>query len=369
LNCLVKWTKYSIIHHILLILGVTFMGINIVGNANIMSQIDVATQSAFTENRSLPHTLFSGAAGCGKTSTARYIALNTGCKFLNISPDGIKKREDLFPIINALDKTGYDRFGRKTSKTRPSILFIDEIHGLSLMAQEFLGIMMEEWYLPATSKEAAKSPDYTGNPNEPFIAWVPEFTLIGATTNDGMLSKPFRDRFKLRFLYTTYDMDDSISIVMTHAESMKLKIEKDAAAEIAKRGRGVGRIIVGLLERCRDMAVFHSQEVITRALAEVTFHEMGIDASGLTSIDIKLMKILYETGVPVGLENLAIQLNESQRVLSEVTEPYLIRRGFVSRVSKGRILTNAGRRYLIEGKYVDAELSSSYIIPKRLHRT
>jgi len=348
------------------------MGVKLIGNSSIMSQLTVAMRSASEENRSIPHMLLSGAAGCGKTSTARWLAAATGAQFINIAPDSIKKRHDLFPILKSMDRrTGYSPHGKKIGQIKPAILFIDEIHGLSVAAQEYLGVMMEEYCIAATTHEVKNSNHFYKDPkskNEPFVVWVPEFTLIGATTNDGKLTKPFHDRFKLRFHFTPYRMEEAIQIVLSHAESLNVRITKEAVLEIAKRGRGVGRILVGLLERCRDMSVFYSVPEINLELAILTFNEIGIDSTGLTRGDVKLLKTLYEIGDPVGLEHLAIQLNESTKVLSETIEPYLIQRGFVARGSKGRTLTDAGRIYLVENKYVEMELEPDFIIPMSLFR-
>jgi Holliday junction DNA helicase RuvB len=346
------------------------MLMKLVGNNSIMSQLAVATKSAQEGNRSIPHMLLTGAAGCGKTSTARWLAAVTGAQFINIAPDSIKKRSDLFPILKMMDrKTGYSACGKKIGTVKPTILFIDEIHGLSIAAQEYLGIMMEEWCIAATMPETKNSSHYYKDESaktKPFVVWVPEFTLVGATTNDGKLSKPFHNRFKLRFHFSPYNMDESIQIVMTHAERLNIKSDEHAAFEIARRGRGVGRTLVGLLERCRDMSIFYSQPVINKELAILTFSEIGIDESGLTNGDIKLLKTLYEMEEPVGINHLAIQLNESEKVLSETIEPYLIQRGLIARAPKGRVLTDFGRRYLVEKGYVEMELEPSFIIPRDL---
>jgi Holliday junction DNA helicase RuvB len=188
--------------------------------------------------------------------------------------------------------------------------------------------------------------------NTGLVCWAPRFTLIGATTNDGKLSKPFRDRFKLRFVFTPYSLEESIQIVFLHAERLKIKIDQPGAAEIASRGRGVPRILVSLLERCRDASIATSDGSIGREVAIVAFHYMDIDNSGLTKIDINLLKALYDVAVPVGLDNLSTILNESPKVISEAIEPYLIQRGLVLRSSKGRTITDRGRRYLSDGGHI-----------------
>lgn len=329
----------------------------LIGNVNILSQLEIALRSAVKRFRSIPHTVLTGAAGCGKTSTARYITELTGWRFISVACDSIKTRSDVLALIKKLDHTGYNRFGHyiEGSLIKPTIVFIDEIHNLSLAAQEHLGILMEEWYIPMTIKEARLMKVDVGKANEDgtgLLCWAPQFTLIGATTNDGKLSQPFRDRFKLRFVFTPYSLEESIQIVFSHADSLKISIDHPGALEIAQRGRGVPRVLVSLLERCRDASVTMNEESITKELAIVAFYHMGIDPSGLTKIDINLLVTLYDVDAPVGIDNLSIILNESPKVISGTIEPYLIQRGLALRSSKGRTITDKGRKYLIAGGHI-----------------
>jgi Holliday junction DNA helicase RuvB len=342
----------------------------LVGNIDILSQINIAIKSAYEQNRPIPHMLFSGAAGCGKTSTARYVAEITECKFITVSRDAIKDRSDILPLVESLDRTGYNEYGRKVGQTRPSIVFIDEIHGLSLSGQEHLGVLMEEWYVPVTNREVRHDPagKFTSS-IEDKVRWSPSFTLIGATTNDGKLSKPFRDRFKMRFIFTPYSFEESQQIAFVHADRLKTKITKEAAIEIAKRGRGVPRVIVGLLERCRDMAIAFRKEAVDHAVTIATFNELQIDETGLNSVDVKILKALHEIDDPVGLESLAVRLNESTKVLSETIEPYLIQRGLLIRGSRGRRITDKGRRYLYEKGHIKMVKAANYVdIPRNFDR-
>jgi len=339
----------------------------LVGNRDVFGQINIAIASAIQQNRSIPHMLLSGAAGCGKTSTARYIADSTGSNMVMVAADSVKKREDVLNIISHLNHRGYDKYGRKIGTVKPSIVFIDEIHNVPLSGQEHAGIVMEEWYLPVTKREAqvdAKSVKDLNN----AIRWSPEFTLIGATTNDGKLSKPFRDRFKLRFLFNTYSEEESRDIVLMHADRLGVRTDPEAAMEIAKRGRGVPRILVGLLERCVDTAVAAQVNEITKEVAIVTFDNLKIDRTGLTITDVNILKALYESDDAVGLDNLAVKLNESSRVLSETVEPYLIQRGFIIRTGKGRKITDKGTQYLMENGYIKFGLNQKYDIPRNFDR-
>lgn len=331
----------------------------IIGNEDTLSQITIAGKSAIARNKAIPHMLLSGAAGCGKTTTARFVASRIGSDFINLSYDAIKKRSDVVSLIHQLDATGYDKYGVKVDRIRPTVIFIDEIHGLGLVAQEYLGILMEELKVSAPVNEIRRGAPANRNiegikgvENESADMWAPEFTLIGATTNDGKLSKPFRDRFKLRFVFTPYPLDKAGEIVEVHAERLGIQIDERAVYEIAKRGRGVPRILVTLLERCQDIAIVSNSDVVTYEVTKNTFERLGVDNNGLTRTDIELLKALNEVGEPVGLENLAVRLNESQKVLSETLEPYLIQQGLIVRLSRGRKITEKGIEYLSEHGHI-----------------
>lgn len=328
----------------------------LIGNENMLSQIRVSQASASVENRSLPHMLLSGAAGCGKTSTAKYVAELTGGDLIQITPEAIKVRNDVLEIVKTLNREGWDRYGDKVSGIKPTTVFIDEVHRLPITGQEHLGIMMEEWIIPVKREEIkSASTDKFKNDASARGRWCPQFTLIGATTNDGLLSKPFKDRFKVKFIFTTYDEKESAEIVKVHADRMGLQITEKAAIEIAKRGRGVPRILVSLLERCRDSAIVTKIGVINSVVVLATFGMIGIDSHGLTPIDIKILKTLYNSKTPVGLDNLAIITNESNKTIVDTIEPFLIQRELITRSPRGRLLTEYGRKYLIDHKHIDGE--------------
>ena len=327
----------------------------LIGNKDIMIQIEISLKAGEERHRAFPHALLTGAAGCGKTSTAKHLAKLAGSLFISIACDSLKDRFDVALLIKRLSRIGYNDFGRMVNSNiiQPTIVFIDEIHNLSLAAQEHLGIVMEEWRLPITTKEAHML-KVKVDKNSPFY-WAPQFTLIGATTNDGRLSKPFRDRFKLRFVFAPYSIEEAVQIVFLHAKRLEIEINEEGALEIAKRGRGVPRILVSLLERCRDASIAMNQKDITKESAVVAFYKMGIDAAGLTKTDIKLLRILYKIGEPIGLDNLSTILNESPKVLSEAAEPYLIQSGFMLRSGKGRTITEEGCDYLAKQGHIERE--------------
>jgi Holliday junction DNA helicase RuvB len=185
--------------------------------------------------------------------------------------------------------------------------------------------------------EAAKSNKYF---------WVPFFTMVGATTLAGKLSKPFRDRFKLTFNFQPYKIDEMIDIVKYHSERLKIKATHSAMVEIAKRSRGTPRIAVGFVERIRDKMLSINSRIATTLLVIDTFNELGIDEEGFTTLELRILKSLFEANVPVGLDNLSIILQEDSKSIRDFAEPYLIRKGLILVSGKGRIITEKGIQYL-----------------------
>lgn len=308
------------------------MNIAMVGHNNTKTQIRRAVESAVARNVSIPHMLFAGAPGCGKTTMAKEIAKISNANFIKAIPEDMKNYENVITLLEQLDHSGYDAKGNRIGKIRPTIIFFDEIHGMPLKGQEKLGIAMEEWQI-----ESTKANRYI---------WLPFFTVIGATTNDGKLSKPYRDRFKLRFVFQLYGNEELTDIVLLHANKMKLIISAKAARDIAKRSKGTPRIAVGYLERVRDMALSMESKIITYNVVGRTFEEMKVDKEGLTATEVKILKALYNAGTSVGLDNLSIMVNESTKTLAESVEPFLIQKGFITRSGRGRILTSEGKKYL-----------------------
>lgn len=313
----------------------------LIGHKNTKSQMTIAQKSAEERNTSLPHIMFAGVAGCGKTSMARYIARNCSVDFLTMPAREFKDHRSVLSILEKLNHDGYDEKGNRTGKIKPTILFVDEIHRMPTEGEEQLGIAMEDFKLTA---------------EEGGYYWIPHFTIIGATTNDGGLSKPFRERFELRFIFDTYNEEEIVEIIKLHADSLKEETEMHitplAMKEIAKRGRGIPRIAVGYLKRARDLAVTkRGLNLITSAIVEETFDELGVDTLGLNQVELKVLKALYDANIPIGLENLSIISNASPKALSEAAEPFLIRLGFIIRSGRGRIITRKGKKYLEDAGY------------------
>lgn len=325
---------------------------NVVGHENTKKQINIAIESARKRNEHIPHMLFSGAAGCGKTTMSIETATAAGVDIIPASPDDFTDREATLKLLDRLSHDNYDECGNRTGMIRPTILFIDEIHRTPSKGQEILGISMEKFLLD------------TGKPNKFF--WIPYFTIIGATTDDGKLTKPFREKFKLRFLFETYDSIDICDIIKFHIGSMDMLITDKAVRSIARRSRGIPRTAKAHLESTRDYAIHKDASVITSGMVEQTFKIIGIDSIGLTRPEMSILRALYEANGPVGVDNLAIISNESPINLKNTIEPFLIQKGLIIRSGKGRILTDKGRSHLEKSgdlgvKRNKAPISADYV--------
>ncbi len=304
----------------------------IIGHENTKKQIGVSVNAAKIRNMAIPHMLFSGAAGCGKTTFARYIAETTNVPFLSVVPNDLKDYDSVLSILDRLNHENYDDRGNRIGRIKPTILFLDEVHNLPLKGQELFGLVMERFMI-----EASKPNKYL---------WVPFFTMIGATTLSGKLSKPFRDRFKIVFNFEPYTLPEMERIVGYHSAKFGIQITKSAVLEIAKRSRGTPRIAVGFVERVRDKMLSLEAAVVTAPIVQSTFEELGIDEEGFSTLELRILKILFDTGMPVGLDNLSIILQEDSKNIRDFAEPYLIRKGLIIVSGKGRIITERGVQYL-----------------------
>jgi len=314
----------------------------LIGNEDVKLQLKIASKAAILSNTSMPHTVFAGAAGCGKTSMSKALAEKTGTDFLKVPSEGMKTTKDVMEVMNNLNMDGYDKYGNKTGQICPTVLFFDEIHNMPLKGQEIIGIAMEEWYI-------ATKNNYTGVISN---IWLPRFTIIGATTLLGKLSKPFRDRFKMTFYFETYSEEELFYIVRKHAEINHVTITDEASKEIATRSRGTPRIAVSLLDRARDAAIVAEQQEVDAGLISAVFKIMNIDKSGLMKNDLKILKALYENGSPLGIDTLSILINEQPSSVECSIEPFLIQKGLITRTGKGRIITKKGIEYLQEEGHI-----------------
>ena len=297
-----------------------------VGQEKIKDNLAVSIAAAKLREDALDHVLLYGPAGLGKTTLAHIIATELGTQIKVTSGPAIERAGDLAAILTNLNEH--------------DVLFIDEIHRLNHNVEEILYPAMEDFTLDFI---IGKGPS-ARNVQLP----LPKFTLIGATTRAGMLSAPLRDRFGMLLRLENYSLEELTEIVTRAAEMLSLKIEKDAAMEIAKRSRGTPRIANRLLRRVRDYSIVkgHSELMLSDAKASLAMLE--IDDLGLDAIDIKLLRSMAEkfNGGPCGLDTLAATINEDSNTIEDVYEPYLLRLGFIGRTPRGRVLLKKGYEHI-----------------------
>lgn len=319
---------------------------DLIGNEDIRTQLMVAHGASRLHNRAMRHMMFAGNAGCGKTSTARAVAGLSRTPFFEVSAESLRTAEELARLFEKFPEEGYNELGEKIDAIRPPIVFIDEAHRLTLRSQEMLGIAMENFR--HTYSEGR------GRNKHTVTTWVPEFTLICATTKEGDLSKPFRDRFKMVMVFGQYKFDESKAIVRLHAEKKGIAIDEAAVEAIAQRGRGTPRTLVRFLDSCHDFMTYMDKSHVSLEVAEASFELQGIDAIGLTVPDLVILKELYYSEAPKGLDSLSVKTNLDPRTISDVNEPYLICLGMIERTRGGRIITDRGVQHLVQSGIVDA---------------
>ena len=287
-----------------------------VGQRSVVDNLLIAVSAAKKRKEPLEHVLFSGPPGLGKTTLAHIIAGEMGTKITATSGPAIAKAGDLIGILTNL---GED-----------DILFIDEIHRLSKIVEEFLYPAMENYQIDFVIDKGpyAKTIKFNLKP----------FTLIGATTRSGLLSAPMRGRFGMLYNLDFYEPEELVQIIKRSAKILKIGLDKDSAAEIARRARGTPRIANRLLRRVRDYAEVKNEGNVDKEIVDRALAMLGIDAMGLDALDRKVMKAVIETynGGPVGIESLAATLNEESDTISDVVEPFLLKIGFLKRTPRGR---------------------------------
>lgn len=325
-----------------------------IGHKNTKNRIEIAMASAKKRNTAIPHILLSGAAGCGKTTTARWLSEMGGYEYLPASPLELKTKKSVYELLEKLNMQGYNETGDRLEDVKPTILFFDEVHQLPVIGQEILGLAMERFILEADV------------PNK--LIWLPYFTIVGATTDDGLLTKPFRERFKMKFIFEPYKEDEMKKIVKFHALQRTLMVSDEAVENITRRSRGVPRIMVNYLETIRDIMLSENSPIIDNGLVDFAFDTLGVDDTGLTKVEIKILKSLFNAGTPVGLDNLSIMTNESNKTISQTLEPFLIRRGLIVRTGKGRTVTEAGVKYLEDRGHLNTKTTSKKFIDVNYQR-
>ena len=288
-----------------------------VGQARMKESLRICMDAAKQRKEALDHCVFYGPPGVGKTTIALIIAREMGVAIRSTSGTVLSHAGDLAAILTTLQEG--------------DILFIDEVHRLPAPVEEALYPAMEDFQLDLIIGQ--------GPSTRTIKLDLPRFTLIGATTRVGSLTSPLRERFGLVQRLDFYAPEELEAIVLRSAGIMKMTIEKDGAAEIARRARGTPRIANRLLRRVRDYAQIKSDGRVTRAVADDALAWVGVDSAGFDEMDRKLLLPVIEKfgGGPVGVDSLAAALGEERETVEDVYEPYLIQAGYLERTSRGRV--------------------------------
>ncbi|HEY8483406.1 MAG TPA: Holliday junction branch migration DNA helicase RuvB [Longimicrobiales bacterium] len=290
-----------------------------IGQPKVKESLRIAIDAALARREPLDHVLFHGPPGLGKTTLAMLMARELGVNIKTTSGPVLEKPGDLVGIL--------------TNLREGDILFIDEIHRLRPIIEEFLYPAMEDYRIDIRLSEGPKAQTIT--------VPVERFTLIGATTRFGLLTPPMRARFGIIQRLNYYSVEDLKLIVERSAELLKVECTAEGAEEIARRSRGTPRVANRLLRRVRDYAQVRAGGVITAEVADEALRMLDVDEYGLDEMDSRILKVLIEhfDGGPTGLNTLAVAVGEDAGTLEEVYEPFLIQNGFLMRTPRGRVAT------------------------------
>lgn len=297
-----------------------------VGQKDPVENLIVGIKAAKKRSEPLEHVLFSGPPGLGKTTLAYIIAREMGTKITSTSGPAIERPGDLIGILTNLGEG--------------DVLFIDEVHRMPKVVEEFLYPAMENFQIDFIIDKGPYAKTIKFN--------LKRFTLIGATTRSGLLSAPLRGRFGMFYHLDFYEPGELVSIIKRSASILGIHIDSDGAFEVAKRSRGTPRIANRLLRRVRDWTEVKADGAITKAIAEKALNDQGIDTLGLDPIDRKVVKSIVDfyKGGPVGIESLAATLNEEKDTIVDVVEPFLLKIGFLKRTPRGRELTELAYEHI-----------------------
>tara|TARA_B100000459_G_scaffold109110_1_gene63488 strand:- start:1253 stop:2278 length:1026 start_codon:yes stop_codon:yes gene_type:complete len=288
-----------------------------IGQKDIVDSLKLYIEAANKRGESLDHVLFFGPPGLGKTTLSIIIARELGVNVKQTSGPVLDKAGDLAGILTGLEEK--------------DVFFIDEIHRLNAVVEEYLYSAMEDYKIEIMIDKGPSARSVQLN--------IEPFTLVGATTRLGSLTSPLRDRFGVLLRFDYYEKEDLYEIIKRSAEILDVQIDKEGALELASRSRGTPRIANRILRRTRDYADIKASGKITSDVAKKSLNTLGIDKFGLDSMDRTILETLIDkfNGGPVGLNSLAVAVSEDVSTIEDVYEPFLIKEGFIQRTNRGRI--------------------------------
>lgn len=297
-----------------------------IGQEKAKGNLKIYIQAAKERGEALDHVLFYGPPGLGKTTLAGIIANEMGVNMKVTSGPAIEKPGEMAAILNNLSEG--------------DVLFVDEIHRLNRQVEEVLYPAMEDFAIDIVIGKGATARSIRLD--------LPHFTLIGATTRAGLLTAPLRDRFGVVHHLEFYTEQELQTIVMRSAQVLDVELEPEGALELARRSRGTPRLANRLLKRVRDFAQVKYDGRITEEIANFALDLLEVDRYGLDQTDRLILNTMIEkfTGGPVGLDTLAAAIGEDAGTIEDVYEPYLIKRGFINRTPRGRVVTELGYEHL-----------------------
>jgi Holliday junction DNA helicase RuvB len=297
-----------------------------VGQRQLCDNLRVFIAAARQRGEALDHVLLSGPPGLGKTTLAQIVAREMGVGFRATSGPVVQRAGDLAGLLTKLEPR--------------DVLFIDEIHRLVPAVEEILYPAMEDYQLDLMIGE--------GPGARSIRIDLPPFTLVGATTRSGLITRPLRERFGIPLRLSFYEPAELETIVLRAARVLAFDLDRDGAAEIARRARGTPRVAMRLLRRIRDFAAVEGASGIGAAAADRALLRLEVDKSGLDAMDRRYLRAIAANyaGGPVGVETMAAALGDERDVLEDVVEPYLVQQGFLQRTPRGRVLTDLAYRHL-----------------------